>query len=87
MTPAQENAAKSCLHGAENNTMTFLKIVQTLMQEGFESYAIIFAETAQSTIFPMAKVSIPDPSFSQSCRQLRRERHPSGHPRCSAIGA
>jgi uncharacterized protein YbcV (DUF1398 family) len=42
MTPAQENAAKSCLHGAENNTMTFPKIVQTLMQEGFESYAIDF---------------------------------------------
>ena len=42
MTRAQENAAKSCLHGAENNTMTFPEIVQTLMHEGFESYAIDF---------------------------------------------
>jgi uncharacterized protein YbcV (DUF1398 family) len=42
MTRAQENAAKSCLLGAENNIMTFPKIVQTLMQEGFESYAIDF---------------------------------------------
>jgi uncharacterized protein YbcV (DUF1398 family) len=42
MTPAQEIADKSCLQGAENSTMTFPKIVQTLMQEGFESYAIDF---------------------------------------------
>jgi hypothetical protein len=40
MTPAQENAAKSCLLGAENDTMTFPVIVQTLVQAGFESYAI-----------------------------------------------
>src|ERR1700722_3475371 len=40
MTPAQENAAKSCLLGAENDTMTFPVIVQTLIQAGFESYAI-----------------------------------------------
>ena len=42
MTPAQENAAKSCLLAAENDTMTFPEIVQTLIQEGFESYAIDF---------------------------------------------
>ena len=42
MTPAQENAAKSCLHGAENNTMTFPDIVRALTREGFESYAIDF---------------------------------------------
>ena len=42
MTPTQENAAQSCLLGAENNTMTFPEIVQTLTQEGFESYAIDF---------------------------------------------
>jgi hypothetical protein len=40
MTPAQENAAKSCLLGAENDTMAFPEIVQTLIQAGFESYAI-----------------------------------------------
>ncbi|QIP00158.1 DUF1398 domain-containing protein [Bradyrhizobium symbiodeficiens] len=42
MTPAQENIAKSCLLGAENNTMTFPEIVQALTREGFESYAIDF---------------------------------------------
>lgn len=42
MTPAQENTARSCLQGAENGTMAFPEIVQTLMQEGFESYAIDF---------------------------------------------
>jgi uncharacterized protein YbcV (DUF1398 family) len=42
MTPTQENAAKSCLLGAETDTMTFPEIVQTLIQAGFESYAIDF---------------------------------------------
>ncbi|AWM07160.1 MULTISPECIES: DUF1398 domain-containing protein [Bradyrhizobium] len=42
MTPAQENTAKSCLLGAENNTMTFPEIVQALTREGFESYTIDF---------------------------------------------
>jgi uncharacterized protein YbcV (DUF1398 family) len=40
MTPDQENAAKSCLLGAESDTMTFPEIVQTLIEAGFESYAI-----------------------------------------------
>ena len=40
MTPDQENAAKSCLLGAESDTMTFPEIVQTLVEAGFESYAI-----------------------------------------------
>ncbi len=42
MTPIQKTAAESCLLGAENNTMTFPEIVQTLIREGFESYAIDF---------------------------------------------
>lgn len=33
-------AAEKCLRGAEDHTMTFLQIVGTLMEEGFESYAI-----------------------------------------------
>ncbi|WP_213741140.1 DUF1398 domain-containing protein [Bradyrhizobium sp. dw_411] len=40
MTPAQESLAKSCLLGAENDTMTFPEIVGALFQAGFESYAI-----------------------------------------------
>ena len=33
-------AAEKCLRGAEDHTMSFPQIVDTLMQEGFESYAI-----------------------------------------------
>ena len=36
------NVAKTCLEGAENNTMTFPQIVRTLAQGGFESYSIDF---------------------------------------------
>lgn len=34
--------ATACLHGAEDNTLTFPQIVGTLMQAGFESYAVDF---------------------------------------------
>ncbi|MBG1232461.1 DUF1398 domain-containing protein [Aestuariivirga litoralis] len=34
--------AKTCLAGSENGTMTFPQIVGTLMQAGFESYAVDF---------------------------------------------
>jgi uncharacterized protein YbcV (DUF1398 family) len=33
-------AAEKCLRGAEDNTMTFPQIVDTLMREGFESYSV-----------------------------------------------
>jgi uncharacterized protein YbcV (DUF1398 family) len=33
-------AARSCLAGAEGNTMSFPQIVEKLMQEGFEGYTI-----------------------------------------------
>jgi hypothetical protein len=36
-------SAQTCLQGAETNTMTFPQIVGTLMQGGFENYAIDFA--------------------------------------------
>jgi uncharacterized protein YbcV (DUF1398 family) len=42
VTPAQKDIANACLRGAENNTMTFPEIVQTLMRAGFESYSIDF---------------------------------------------
>jgi uncharacterized protein YbcV (DUF1398 family) len=38
----KESVAKTCLEGAEDNTLTFPQIVGTLMQEGFEGYAIDF---------------------------------------------
>jgi uncharacterized protein YbcV (DUF1398 family) len=34
--------AQTCLEGSETNSMTFPQIVETLMREGFESYAIDF---------------------------------------------
>lgn len=34
--------ATACLRGAEDNTMTFPRIVGALMGEGFESYAVDF---------------------------------------------
>jgi len=36
------SVAKACLDGAEEGTLTFPQIVGTLMQEGFEGYAIDF---------------------------------------------
>jgi uncharacterized protein YbcV (DUF1398 family) len=33
-------AAEKCLRGAEDHTMTFPQIVDTLMQQGFESYSV-----------------------------------------------
>lgn len=44
------SVARSCLEGAERNTMTFPQIVETLMREGFESYAIDFRR-ATATYF------------------------------------
>jgi uncharacterized protein YbcV (DUF1398 family) len=40
MNDRHKQIAKKCLSGAEENSMTFPNIVGTLMQEGFESYAI-----------------------------------------------
>lgn len=40
MDDRRKDVAKACLDGAESNTITFPQIVGSLMQEGFESYAI-----------------------------------------------
>ncbi|MEO8651481.1 MAG: DUF1398 family protein [Hyphomicrobiaceae bacterium] len=42
MNDHQRSIAKACLEGAENNSMAFPEIVGTLMQEGFEGYAVDF---------------------------------------------
>ena len=44
--------ATACLDGAENNTMTFPQIVATLMQAGFESYAIDFRRATATYYLP-----------------------------------
>jgi uncharacterized protein YbcV (DUF1398 family) len=42
MNDQQKATARTCLEGAEGNTMTFPQIVGTLMEAGFESYGIDF---------------------------------------------
>lgn len=42
MDPRQIDVAQSCLEAAQTGAMTFPNIIQTLMREGFESYAIDF---------------------------------------------
>lgn len=44
--------AETCLRGAENDTMTFPQIVGTLIQEGFESYAIDFRRASATYYLP-----------------------------------
>ena len=44
--------AQACLDGAERNTMTFPQIVATLVQEGFESYAIDFRRASATYYRP-----------------------------------
>ncbi|ACK51423.1 conserved hypothetical protein [Methylocella silvestris BL2] len=42
MNDKQKATARSCLEGAEGEAMTFPQIIGTLMEAGFESYAIDF---------------------------------------------
>jgi hypothetical protein len=42
MSEHQTAIARTCLEAAEGNTMAFPQIVGTLMEAGFESYAIDF---------------------------------------------
>ena len=52
--------AQTCLDGAENNTMTFPEIVGTLMQEGFESYAIDYRRATATYFLPDGdSISLP----------------------------
>jgi uncharacterized protein YbcV (DUF1398 family) len=44
--------AQTCLEGAESNSMTFPQIVGTLMQAGFESYAIDFRRATATYYLP-----------------------------------
>src|SRR5208283_3129606 len=44
--------AERCLHGAEDNSMTFPQIVGALMQAGFEGYAIDFRRATATYYLP-----------------------------------
>ncbi|MEQ8390491.1 MAG: DUF1398 family protein [Thalassospira sp.] len=67
MENSQKSVAQTCLNGAEDGTMTFPEIVGTLMQAGFESYAVDFRRSlavyyladGQSVEFPTHKAGSP----------------------------
>lgn len=50
MSDRQNATARTCLEGAERNSMAFPQIVGTLMEAGFESYAIDFRR-ARATFY------------------------------------
>ena len=52
MDDNKKSVAKACLDGAEANTMSFPQIVGTLMQDGFESYAIDFRRAVATYYLP-----------------------------------
>ncbi|MGE0036018.1 MAG: DUF1398 domain-containing protein [Xanthobacteraceae bacterium] len=52
MNEHKKSVARSCLDGAERNTMTFPQIVAALMREGFESYAIDFRRSVATYYMP-----------------------------------
>ncbi len=52
MNDRQKATARLCLEGAEGNTMTFPQIVGTLMDAGFESYAIDFRRAIATYYLP-----------------------------------
>jgi len=52
MDDHKKSVAKTCLEGAADNTLTFPQIVGTLMQEGFEGYAIDFRRGAATYYLP-----------------------------------
>jgi uncharacterized protein YbcV (DUF1398 family) len=67
MNNHRKSVAKACLEGAENNTITFPEAIGTLMQEGFEGYAVDFRRSratyympdGDSVEVPMHKIDIP----------------------------
>ena len=52
MDDQKKAVAKGCLEGAEDNTMTFPQVVGTLMQEGFEGYAVDFRRAVATYYMP-----------------------------------
>lgn len=78
MNEDQKTVARACLAAAEANTMTFSQIVGTLMEAGFESYAVDFrratatyyAADGGSIELPAHRVDAPiAPAFDASRMQ------------------
>jgi uncharacterized protein YbcV (DUF1398 family) len=78
MDDHRKAVARTCLDGAENNTMTFPEIVARLIQAGFEGYAVDFRR-ARATYYmpdgdlvdvPTHRIDVPvAPSFDAECIQ------------------
>lgn len=52
MNSHHKTVARTCLEGAESNTMTFPQIVGTLMREGFEGYLVDFRRSVTVYYLP-----------------------------------
>ena len=52
MNDQQTTTARTCLEGAEDNAMAFPRIVETLREAGFESYAIDFRRATATYYLP-----------------------------------
>jgi uncharacterized protein YbcV (DUF1398 family) len=52
MNGQQKTAARTCLEGAEGNTMSFPQIVGILMEAGFEGYAIDYRRATATYYLP-----------------------------------
>jgi uncharacterized protein YbcV (DUF1398 family) len=60
MNDHQKETARTCLAGSEENTMTFPEVVQTLMEAGFESYAVDFRQATATYYLPAGEnVELP----------------------------
>jgi uncharacterized protein YbcV (DUF1398 family) len=86
MIDQQKAIARSCLAGAEANAMTFPRIVETLMQAGFESYGIDFRRAraayylpdGESVELPTHRIAVPiAPNFDAPRLQaaIREAQH------------
>ena len=52
MDTQRKTVAQHCKEGAENDTMTFPQVVGTLMEAGFESYAIDYRRQTATYFMP-----------------------------------
>lgn len=52
MDDRQKEIARACLEGAEANTMNFPQIVGTLMEAGFEAYAVDYRRATATYYLP-----------------------------------
>ncbi|HVE21468.1 MAG TPA: DUF1398 family protein [Acidocella sp.] len=75
----KKSVAKACLKSAEDDSLTFPQIVGTLIQEGFEGYAIdlrralatYYMPDGDSVDMPMHKLDVPiAPAFDAARVQI-----------------